>query len=72
MAAERGKNACVLAAPAGLCMQTFMLRVNKESAMQLFADCALPNIHFHAEMPGLKGTIFMSLQRKTEMMSLIL
>lgn len=29
MAEERGKNACALAAPAKLCMQTFMLRVNK-------------------------------------------
>lgn len=30
MAEERGKNVCVLAAPAKLCMQTFMLRVNKQ------------------------------------------
>lgn len=46
MAEERGKNVCVLAAPATLCMQTFMLRVNKQSARQLFAECALTNVHF--------------------------
>lgn len=48
MAEEPGKTACVLAAPAKLCMQTFMLRVNKESAMQLFAARALTNSHFLA------------------------